>query len=115
MNYINKAEVAGTVTGEPESVTVGTRTKCSFTVMTEYAFRKDGKAVIERTYHKCVVWESSTVNRDTLRRIAPGSKVHVTGRLRQQTYGNREAYIQASKFNFIRSVNTLECPTALKP
>lgn len=113
MNYINKAEVAGIVTGNPETTVVGQRTKCTFTVMTQYAFRKDGEAVIEKTYHRCTVWESKTVGRDTIRRITAGTKVHVTGRQRQQTYGNREVFIQASKFNIIRSAETLECPTTL--
>lgn len=118
MNYKNNVEITGIVTGTPDLRKIGTRYKCAFTVLTKYAYHKNGEAVIEDTYHRVHVWESSTISEITLRKVAAGSKVHVTGRHRtlehlQGEKRTREEIVQASKFTVIRQSEPLLCDTQL--
>ena len=119
MNYINRIELAGVVVGTPELIRIGEKLKLSFTMRTEYAYHnRNGEAVIEKNFHRCNVWESSNISSDTLRKVTPGCKVHVTGRERT-TYITRgeekvkDTAVQASKFNLVKQSEPFACETQL--
>lgn len=118
MNFKNNVEITGIVTGTPDLRKVGTRSKCVFSVLTKYAYHKNGIPVIEETYHRVHVWESATIPEMTLRKVVSGSKVHVTGRHRtlEHLHGerkSREEIVQASKLTVLRQSEPLLCDTQL--
>ena len=60
-----------------------------FTLATSRAYKdKNGTAVIETTWHQVVDWEND--NMPDLSQIEKGSKLYVSGRIRNQKYLNSE-------------------------
>lgn len=60
-----------------------------FTLATSRAYKdKNGTAVIETTWHQVVAWEND--NMPDLSQIDKGSKLYVSGRIRNQKYLNSE-------------------------
>ena len=60
-----------------------------FTLATSRAYKdKNGTAVIETTWHQVVAWEND--NMPDLSQIEKGSKLYVSGRIRNQKYLNSE-------------------------
>ena len=80
MEQINKIELRGNV-GNVKIQEYGGSESIRFSLATNYAYKgKDGQPVIETTWHSCIAFESGHVS--GLDRIAKGTAVHLTGRIR---------------------------------
>lgn len=83
MEQLNKVELIGIV-GRAVKTPVGDLTMVRFSVATNYSYlAKDGCAVIETTWHNCSAFTDKVKDADKLEK---GSKVHLSGRIRNQRY-----------------------------
>ena len=88
MEHINRIEIQGRV-GTLRTNIVNETMVANFSVATDYLYKgKDGAGVNETTWHNVVAWGNKGM--PDLRRIAVGTPVHVTGRLRSQKYTSSE-------------------------
>lgn len=84
MEQINSVELRGNV-GAVRYQGTGNKRMAIFNMATSKAYNdKDGRPVIETTWHNIVAFESKEV-RD-LDKLAKGSKVYVRGRIRNQKF-----------------------------
>lgn len=80
MQQLNRIELRGIV-GSVRETQVDNHFIVHMTVATNYLYKaKDGSAVIETTWHQVDMFS------DTPLGITKGDSVHVTGRLRKQSY-----------------------------
>ena len=88
MENLNRVELRGVV-GNVKVQTVSDNRVYRFTLATSRAYKdKNGTAVIETTWHQVVAWEND--NMPDLSQIEKGSKLYVSGRIRNQKYLNSE-------------------------
>ena len=88
MENLNRVELRGVV-GNVKVQTVSDNRVYRFTLATSRAYKdKNGTAVIETTWHQVVAWEYD--NMPDLSQIEKGSKLYVSGRIRNQKYLNSE-------------------------
>ena len=88
MENLNRVELRGVV-GNVKVQTVSDNRVYRFTFATARAYKdKNGTAVIETTWHQVVAWEND--NMPDLSQIEKGSKLYVSGRIRNQKYLNSE-------------------------
>lgn len=113
MEQINKVELRGLV-GSVRLQEIGEKKVARFTVATSVAFNdKNGGAVIETQWHNVNAWEGKNVN--CLERIARGSKVSVSGRLRYTKFQGSDGQehnsteILANKVNIIEDDGAMQC------
>ena len=84
MEQLNRVELLGSV-GSIRIQRISGANVANFTLATNLAYRdKDGCAIIETTWHNVTAWEGKDIQ--NLDRIAKGSKVHLTGRIRCQRF-----------------------------
>jgi|LSQX01.1.fsa_nt_gb single-strand DNA-binding protein len=84
MEQLNKVEIRGII-GSVRLQEVGDTKVARFTVATNIAYKaKDGCGVIETTWHNVSAFEGGEI-RD-LELLTKGSRVHVTGRMRSQSF-----------------------------
>ena len=84
MEQLNRIELRGYV-GSIQTYPVGEKKMARFTLATSMAYKdKDGAAVIETTWHSVVAFENKSIQ--DLDKIEKGSKLYVSGRLRNQKY-----------------------------
>ena len=89
IEHINRVELQGHVGNVRIKELNGTKV-CNFTLATELLYKsREGVAIAETTWHNVVAWESSSQTAD-LSQIAKGSAVHVTGRIRMNSYKSAE-------------------------
>lgn len=85
MEQINRIEILGTV-GNCRITEVGAIRIARVSVVTEYAYKnKDGNLIIETTWHNCIL-QGTADGPDCFDDIRRGTRIHVKGRLRCQTY-----------------------------
>lgn len=88
MEFINRIELQGVV-GRAEVNSYNDKRVCNFSVVTEYSARdRSGNPLIDTLWFNVSYWEGRDpeVTRETLDKIAPGSWVYVTGRLKLRKY-----------------------------
>lgn len=84
MEQINRIELRGSV-GSVRIQRIGDLIVANFTLATNIAYRdREGMPIIETTWHNITAWESRDVK--NLDRLERGSKVYLTGRLRNQRF-----------------------------
>lgn len=84
MEQLNRIELRGVV-GNVRIQNVGDRKVYHFNLATSRAYKdRSGNAVIETTWHNVVAWESEAFK--DLDKVEKGSKLYVSGRLRNQKY-----------------------------
>ncbi len=102
MEQLNRIELRGNI-GNIRVSNVGQGKVARFSLATNYLYTKDGEAVVETTWHNIVAWEGKGI--PELDKLEKGSRVYVTGRVRQSKYtGNdgleKQSYeVLASKLN----------------
>ncbi|MGM9788519.1 MAG: single-stranded DNA-binding protein [Candidatus Cryptobacteroides sp.] len=89
MEQLNRIELRGVV-GNARVQNAGGRKVYHFNVATSRAYKdRSGNAVIETTWHHVVAWDGD--NFQDLDKVEKGTKLYVSGRLRNQKYtGNDE-------------------------
>ena len=88
MEHINRIEIQGRV-GTVRTNTVNDTMVANFSVATDYLYKsKDGAGVSETTWHNVVAWANKDM--PDLRRIAKGTPVYVSGRMRSSKYTTSE-------------------------
>lgn len=87
MDHINRIELQGRV-GTVRTNIVGDNMVANFSLVTEYLYKSRDGAVNETTWHQVTAWEGKDM--PDLTKIAKGTPVHVTGRLRTFKYTNSE-------------------------
>jgi len=109
MEQLNKVEIRGYVGNVTRYE--GDKPMYRITVATSHAFKdRNGAAVIETTWHNVVAWEGRACS--NLSKIDKGSKIQVSGRLRNQKYTGSDGIdryssdIYASRINLIEGVET---------
>jgi len=84
MEQFNKIEIRGLV-GNIRHVSAMNKNGANFTIATNYAYKdKDGTPVIDTMWFSVVAWEGKSIN--GLAKIAAGTPLEVTGRVRARTY-----------------------------
>ena len=84
MEQLNKVMLRGII-GSIRIQNVGNSKVARFTVATNLAYRgQDGCCVIETAWHNVVAWEGENIH--DLDKLEKGSKVEITGRLKNQRY-----------------------------
>ena len=84
MEQLNRIEIRGNV-GNVRIQNVGGKNVAKLTVATSMAYKaQDGCPVIETTWHNVTAYEGKDI-RD-LNKLERGSRVYVTGRMRNQRY-----------------------------
>lgn len=86
MEFLNKLQLRGVVGfTRPQKMTDGDLA-VSFSLATNYAYKnREGEAVIETTWFLCKAF-SNKIKEETLEKLAKGSKVELTGRVRVSRY-----------------------------
>lgn len=88
MEQINKVEIRGTV-GMCNLHVVGDKTVARLSVATNYSFKsRDGYLVTETTWHSVTAWQGEGIA--PLESIQKGNTVHITGRIRQSHFTDRD-------------------------
>ena len=112
MEQINSITLRGLV-GNVRRSNVGEKEVANFSLATSYAYKGwDGQAVIDTTWLNVVAWRGKGIQ--DLERIAKGSPVQVTGRLRQHKFTGtdgqeRQVYeVLANKLEVIDTDETLQ-------
>lgn len=113
MEQLNRIELRGVV-GNVRVQGAAGRKVYHINLATSRAYKdRNGAAVIETTWHHVVVWESE--NFQDLDKIEKGSKLFVSGRIRNQKYtGNDETErysveVVANRVAFVDSDESLSC------
>jgi len=84
MEQLNRIELRGVV-GNVRLQTFDETRMIRFGLATNYAYKdREGAAVIDTSWHNVVAWEGRNIQ--GLDRIGKGTKLHVFGRIRYQTY-----------------------------
>ena len=84
MEHINRIEILGHI-GTVKVMDTASNKMARLSVATDYIYKtKDGSAIIETTWHNVVIWEGRGCN--DVSQLSKGDIVHVTGRLRTQSY-----------------------------
>lgn len=112
MEQLNRVELRGTV-GTVKTQTLSGNKMTRFSLATSRAYKdKEGKAVIDTTWHSVVVWASDRI--PDLDKIKIGSKVYASGRIQTRKYTDndnveRTSYeVVASKVTVIDNNETLD-------
>lgn len=113
MEQLNRVELRGTV-GTVKTQNLAGSQMTRFSLATSRAYKdKEGKAVIETTWHNVVVWGSDKI--PDFGRLKVGSKVYITGRIQTHKYTDmdnveRTAYdIVASRVVILDDSSNLDC------
>lgn len=94
MEQLNRIEIRGHV-GAIRKSRVSDKTVANLTVATSYAYKgKDNCPIIETTWHNVTAWEGKDIT--CLDSIQKGSKVYITGRIRNQRYTDADGVERAS-------------------
>ncbi len=84
MEQFNRIEIRGLV-GNIRHVSAMNKSGANFTIATNYAYKdKDGTPVIDTTWFSVVAWEGKSIS--GLSKIASGTPLEVTGRIRARSY-----------------------------
>lgn len=84
MEQLNRIEIRGHV-GAIRKSRISGSVVANLTVATSYAYKgKDNCPIIETTWHNVTAWEGKDIN--CLDSIQKGSKVYITGRIRNQRF-----------------------------
>ena len=101
MEYLNKVELRGIV-GAYRTVTINDASITNFNVMTNHAYwSKSGDAVIESTWHNVAF-------HGIIGKMTKGSKVYVTGRIRNNSYTGADGEERYSNEIVAKSVELIE-------
>ncbi len=88
MEHINRIELKGRV-GTVRSNTHNDNRVANFTLVTEFYYKtRSGDVLSETTWFNVVAWEGKDIQ--DIDRIAKGTAVHVTGRMRTDKYTNAD-------------------------
>jgi len=92
MECINRIEVRGVVgTVRSFAGDDGTPKSFAFTVVTNYAYRsKINGDTIETTWMNVTAWPMKNISEQDLLKLEKGAKVHLTGRLREDNYTDKD-------------------------
>jgi len=83
MEFLNKIELQGYV-GTANVTSVGDTRLVRFSLCTQYGYSdRNGRMVIDSTWHNCTAWDSKSFD---ITKIQKGAAVHLTGRLRTQKF-----------------------------
>ena len=112
MEQLNRVELLGSV-GSIRIQRISGANVANFTLATNLAYRdKDGCAIIETTWHNVTAWEGKDIQ--NLDRIAKGSKVHLTGRIRCQRFTGTDG-LERSMYEVVaRTIDLIEDQDVLK-
>lgn len=84
MEQLNKVELRGVV-GSVRIQTFAQSRMARIGLATNYAYKdREGGAVIDTSWHNVIAWEGRNIQE--LEKIGKGTKLHVFGRIRYQTY-----------------------------
>jgi len=85
MRSLNKVELIGNLTRDPEFATTANGTSvCNFSVATDRKWTANGEKMEETEFHRIVAWQRlAELCRDLLKR---GSKVYCQGRLSSRKF-----------------------------
>ncbi len=84
MEQLNRVELRGTV-GTVKTQVLSGSTMTRISLATSRAYKdKEGKAVIDTTWHSVVVWASDKI--PDFAKVKVGSKIYVTGRIQTRKY-----------------------------
>lgn len=84
MEQLNKVELIGII-GTVRVQTVLDTRYANMSVATNFAYKdKEGKPVVETTWHNVKVWESPDIK--CLDKLKKGEKIHILGRIRIRNY-----------------------------
>ena len=93
--YLNRVELAGFV-GSARRTEVQGRTLVSFTVATNFARVIRGERIVETTWWNVSAWEGKGVPQDVVNGIAKGAKIHLIGRLRNNSYTGADGVVRTA-------------------
>lgn len=103
--YINKVELQGNI-GSIRTNKLSNSTVTNFTLATNYAYKdREGAAVIETTWHNCVAFEGPAIQ--NLDKLAKGTPVHITGRLRTNKYTDNNGVERSYSEVFVKTLEIL--------
>lgn len=101
MEYLNKVILQGVV-GSVNYSKVADKFRIIFSLCTEYAYKENGNAFIDVTWHRCVLI-------DSIIDIQKGDKLRVEGRLKQTRYvdssGIERSFMDVIVNNYYKIVN----------
>ena len=113
MEQLNKIELRGIV-GSIRRQTFNDSSVANFTMVTNYAYKdRDGTPVIESTWHNVTAWEGRDIQ--NVEKIEKGSKIYVTGRLRNHQYTGSDGIdrtsteVMAKRILLIDDEQQLQC------
>lgn len=106
MEQINRIEIRGYV-GSVSYYNNTDRPMARMTVATSYAYKdREGGAVIETTWFSVIAWEGKGIA--PLSKIAKGSKVQVTGRIRNQKFTGSDGQERTSSEVYANKLSIIE-------
>ncbi|MBR1705683.1 MAG: single-stranded DNA-binding protein [Bacteroidales bacterium] len=105
MEFINKIEIRGIV-GTANLAVNGDRQYCKFSVVTDFASRRDGSPVIDSTWFNVTAWEGRGM--PDLSKIVKGTWVQVQGRIRTYKFTTSEGTDRLGWEIYARQVFLLE-------
>jgi len=113
MEQLNRIELRGNV-GNIKIQVANDKSMARFSLATSKAYvGKNGEPVIETTWHNVVAFEGKNIQ--GLERLSKGSKVYVTGRMRNQRYTGLDGVernasdVLASRVNILDDSDSLDC------
>jgi len=113
MEQLNRIELRGTV-GSVKYQIYNDTAVVRLTLATNLAYKdKDGGAVIDTTWHNVSAWESRDIQ--NLDKIEKGTKLYVTGRMRNQKFTGVDGVdrytseVQARRLVILDEDTNLQC------
>lgn len=113
MEQLNKVELRGTV-GSIRVQSFNETSVARISLVTALAYKdKDGSPVIEETWHSITAWEGREIH--DLQKIHVGSKLYVTGRVRNQRFTGNDGVdrsineVLAKRIAMLDEDETLQC------
>lgn len=117
MESINRIEIRGVV-GNVRTFpgNDGSIRSYVFSVVTNFAYRsKTNGDTIEATWLNVTAWPSRNISEADLNRLDRGSKVYVTGRLREDNYTDRDGVRHYAYSLLANSLSVIESEEQISP
>lgn len=100
---LNKIELIGNLGKDPETKTLTNTQVSKFSIATSESYKdKEGQKVTETEWHDCEVWGKLSEIVDKY--LKKGSKVYVSGKIKTQSWDNKDGVKQYRKVIIVRDL-----------
>ena len=100
---LNKIELIGNLGKDPETKTLTNTQVSKFSIATSESYKdKSGQKVTETEWHDCEVWGKLSEIVDKY--LKKGSKVYVSGKIKTQSWDNKDGVKQYRKVVIVRDL-----------